>query len=179
MPKSVQRRQGWYNSGGTFTKLYPYIFLHYSCKLVWKECRDEALYINLHHYYHPCLVYNHRESQELQLYLSCSSLFYFIVHFFIFCRQQITQIGSSFQGSTQQFREALDQINWNSDTVQGLQQAVLNGPQVTFCVTNDSVSDRIRRYKIRSWSSFEADQVHVQITSMQWFWVRVVYSSIL
>ena len=59
----------------------------------------------------------------------------------MFYRQQITQIGASFRGSTQQFREALDQINWNSDTVQGLQQAVLNGPQVTFCVTNDSVSD--------------------------------------
>ena len=64
-----------------------------------------------------------------------------MVHFFIFYRQQINQIGASFQGSTQQFREALDQISWNSDTVQGLQQAVLNGPQVTFCVTNDSVSD--------------------------------------
>ena len=77
------------------------------------------------------------------------------MHFFILYRQQITQIGSSFRGSNQQFREALDQINWNSDTVQGLQQAVLNGPQVTFCVTNDSVSDEI---DIR----FEADQVHVQ-----------------
>ena len=63
------------------------------------------------------------------------------MHFFIFYRQQITQIQSAFQGSRQQFREALDQINWNADTVQGLQQAVLNGSQFTFCRTDDSVSD--------------------------------------
>ena len=93
---------------------------------------DEALYIY-------CIVCNCRESEELKLF--CLVAPYFIVHFFIFYRQQITQIGATFQGSTQQFREALDQINWNSDTVQGLQQAVLNGPQSTFCVTNDSVSD--------------------------------------
>ena len=30
-------------SSGCFTKPHPYIFLHYSCKLVWKQCRDEAL----------------------------------------------------------------------------------------------------------------------------------------
>ena len=73
------------------------------------------------------------------------------MHFFIFYRQQITQIGSSFQGSIQQFREALDQISWNSDTVQGLQQAVLNGPQITFCVTNDSVSDWIAVVDLEFW----------------------------
>ena len=87
---------------------------------------DEALYIY-------CIVCNRRESEELKLFCLYSEM-----HFFIFYRQQINQIGASFLGSTQQFREALDQISWNSDTVQGLQQAVLNGPQVTFCVTNDS-----------------------------------------
>ena len=117
--------------------------------------------------YYSCLVCNHRESQQLKLFCLYSEM-----HFFIFYRQQITQIGSAFLGSTQQFREAFDQINWNSDTVQGLQQAVLNGPQVTFCVTNDSVSDWI---DIR----FEAAQVHLHMTSMHWFWVRVVYSIIL
>ena len=34
MPKSMQTRQGRYNSDGKFTKPYPYIFLHYSCKLM-------------------------------------------------------------------------------------------------------------------------------------------------
>ena len=66
---------------------------------------------------------------------------------FIFYRQQINQIGASFWGSTQQFREALDQISWNSDTVQGLQQAVLNGSQYTFCFTDDSVSDQTYKEK--------------------------------
>ena len=55
--------------------------------------------------------------------------------------QQITQIGGAFRGTTQQFRDALDQITWNSDTVQSLQQVVLSGSQVTFCITNDSVSE--------------------------------------
>ena len=64
------------------------------------------------------------------------------MHLFIFYRQQINQVFGAFRGSTQQFREALDQISWNSDTVQGLQQAVLNGSQYTFCITDDSVSDQ-------------------------------------
>ena len=33
-PKSMQTRWGWYNSEGKFTKPCPYMFLHYSCKLV-------------------------------------------------------------------------------------------------------------------------------------------------
>ena len=63
------------------------------------------------------------------------------IDFFNLYRQQITQIGGAFRGTTQQLREALDQITWNSDTVQSLQQAVLSGSQVTFCITNDSVSE--------------------------------------
>ena len=63
------------------------------------------------------------------------------IDFFNLYRQQITQIGGAFRGTTQQLREALDQITLNSDTVQSLQQAVLSGSQVTFCITNDSVSE--------------------------------------
>ena len=71
------------------------------------------------------------------------------MHLFIFYRQQINQVFGAFQGSKQQFREALDQISWNSDTVQGLQQAVLNGSQYTFCVTDDSVSDQTYKENIQ------------------------------
>ena len=60
--------------------------------------------------------------------------------FFIY-RQRVTQIKGSFQASPQQLRQALDRIEWNPETVQDLQQAVLNGPQLTFCITNDSVSN--------------------------------------
>ena len=42
-------------SESKFTKPYPYIFLHYSCRLMWKQCRDEALYIYLHYYIIPTL----------------------------------------------------------------------------------------------------------------------------
>ena len=63
-----------------------------------------------------------------------------MVFFFIY-RQQVTQINSSFRDSIQQFRQVLNQIEWNSETVQDLQQAVLNGPQLMFCITNDSVSN--------------------------------------
>ena len=66
---------------------------------------------------------------------------------FIFYRQQINQVFGAFRGSTRQFREALDQISWNSDTVQDLQQAVLNGSQSTFCFTDDSVSDQTYKEK--------------------------------
>ena len=37
------------------TKLYPYIFLQNSCTLVWKRCRDGALYTYLHFYIIPTL----------------------------------------------------------------------------------------------------------------------------
>ena len=39
-----------------YTKPYPYIFLHYSCTLVWKRCRDGVLYIYHHFYTKPHLV---------------------------------------------------------------------------------------------------------------------------
>ena len=65
--------------------------------------------------------------------------------FFVY-REQMTQLLGAFQGTTQQFQEALDQINWNPDTVQSLQQAVLTGSQVTFCRTNDSVSEESSGY---------------------------------
>jgi len=45
-------------------------------------------------------------------------------------------------GTTQQFQEALDQVNWTPEIIEGLQQAVLSGPQFTFCNANDSVSNR-------------------------------------
>ena len=66
------------------------------------------------------------------------------IAFFVY-RQQITQLVGAF-GSTQQFQQTLDQIDWNSDTVQSLQQAVLTGSQVTFCRTNDSVSEDFQSY---------------------------------
>ena len=50
--------------------------------------------------------------------------------------------GQAFQGTTQQFQEALDQVNWTPEIIEGLQQAILSGPQYTFCNANDSVSDR-------------------------------------
>lgn len=67
-------------------------------------------------------------------------LLYYEVYGFYIYRHQVTQIQDSFQASTLQFQQALDQIEWNPETVQDLQQAVLNGPQVTFCTTNNSVS---------------------------------------
>jgi len=57
-------------------------------------------------------------------------------------RQQQAEIGQAFQGTTQQFQEALDQVNWTPEIIEGLQQAVLSGPQFTFCNANDSVSNR-------------------------------------
>ena len=57
-------------------------------------------------------------------------------------REQQVQIGQAFRGTTQQFQEALDQVNWTPEIIEGLQQAVLSGPQFTFCNANDSVSDR-------------------------------------
>lgn len=65
---------------------------------------------------------------------------FFFVCFFNY-RQQLTQIQGSFQASTLQFQQALDRIEWNQEAVQDLQQAVLNGPQLTFCTANDSVSN--------------------------------------
>ena len=61
---------------------------------------------------------------------------------FFISREQQTQIGQAFQGTTQQFQAALDQVNWTPEIIEGLQQAVLSGPQYTFCNANDSVSDR-------------------------------------
>ena len=66
---------------------------------------------------------------------------YFFQFFFYNSRQQVTQIQGSFQASTLQFRQALDRIEWNQEAVQDLQQAILNGPQLTFCTANDSVSN--------------------------------------
>ena len=77
-------------------------------------------------------------------------LLYYEVYGFYIYRHQVTQIQDSFSSTqqfrrpTQQYRDALNQVNWNSDTVQSLQQAVLNGSQYTFCRTNDSVSEDFR-----------------------------------
>ena len=43
-----------------------------------------------------------------------------------------------------QFQQVLDQIQWNPQTVQDLQQAVINGPQITICSANDSVSSLLQ-----------------------------------
>ena len=59
----------------------------------------------------------------------------------LYHRQQITEFQDAFQAPMPQFRQALDQIQWNPQTVQDLQQAVINGPQITFCNANDSVSN--------------------------------------
>ena len=56
-------------------------------------------------------------------------------------REQQVQIGQAFRGTTQQFQEALDQVNWTPEIIEGLQQAALSGPQLTFCGGDDSVSD--------------------------------------
>ena len=58
-------------------------------------------------------------------------------------RQEAAQIGGAFQGTTQQFQEALNQISWTPERIQGLQQAAQSGPQYTFCNANDSVSDKV------------------------------------
>ena len=60
---------------------------------------------------------------------------------FFISRQQQAQIGQAFQGTIQQFQEALNQVNWTPEIIEGLQQAVLSGPQLTFCGGDDSVSD--------------------------------------
>ena len=48
---------------------YPYIFLHYSCTLVWKTCRDRTSYICLHFYIILTLF---------AYFLACHSCFYII-----------------------------------------------------------------------------------------------------
>ena len=63
------------------------------------------------------------------------------MHVFIYLyRQQAAQFSSA--RTRQQFRSVLDQISWTPDAVQDFNQGVLNGPQVTLCITNDSVSDQ-------------------------------------
>ena len=62
----------------------------------------------------------------------------------LYYRQQIDEFQGAFQAPTPQFRQALAQIQWNPQTVQDLQQAVLNGPQITLCSANDSVSNLLQ-----------------------------------
>ena len=77
----------------------------------------------------------------MHIFKCCSLTLCVSVWLFLVYRHQVTQIQGSFQASTLQFQQALDRIEWNPETVKDLQRAVLNGPQITFCIANDSVSN--------------------------------------
>ena len=66
-------------------------------------------------------------------------MFRSFIKYIYFYREQVAQFSGA--RTRQQFKDVLDQITWTPDTVQDFQQGVLNGLQITFCITNDSVSE--------------------------------------
>ena len=81
-----------------------------------------------------------------QLLFSCDS-YHEVYGFF---HITVTEYQNSFRAPTPQFRQALDQIQWNPQTVQDLQRAALNGPQIILCNANGTVSTILSRASIHT-----------------------------